>query len=463
MTTAAHAPHTSDGDRPAATDARARPLNVLLLCDAEPGVAATILDHVNALRDYSRHRVFALSFMRNLPDRVDLERFDALVIHYSLVASFESNIDAASKRRIREFTGLKAAFVQDEYRFIDATVAALRDLDIHALFTCVPPGLRDVVYPEETLPGVVKETVLTGYVPLELAKRRVPAYPSRPIDIGYRARKLAPWLGRFATEKYLIAERVLADASKYSLQCDISVREEDRLYGRDWIRFLSRCKAVLGTESGASVLDFTGDIQRAVEAHLARAPGTAFAEMRRLYFADHDERHTIAVISPRIFEAAALRTLLVLYEGSYSGRLVAWEHYVPLRKDHSNMDEVVAVIRDPARAQQIIDRAYTEVALDPRNAFPAMVSQFDALMATRFVPTMAARRAPYAKAEFGRLAWRTRWDRRYRKARYETVRRVVGVIDAGLRALPTAVEAPIRQALRFCGRQLLGTSETLQP
>ena len=44
------------------------------------------------------------------------------------------------------------------------------------------------------------------------------------------------------------------------------------------------------------------------------------------------------------------------------------------------MDEVVAVLRDPHRAQQIIDRAYREVALDPRNSFADFVAMFDGVL-----------------------------------------------------------------------------------
>ena len=37
--------------------------------------------------------------------------------------------------------------------------------------------------------------------------------------------------------------------------------EEDRIYGKKWIHFLSQSRCSLGTESGASVIDFTGQIE----------------------------------------------------------------------------------------------------------------------------------------------------------------------------------------------------------
>ena len=38
---------------------------------------------------------------------------------------------------------------------------------------------------------------------------------------------------------------------------DLSYEEHDRIYGRAWLKFICSCKTMLGTESGASVFDFT--------------------------------------------------------------------------------------------------------------------------------------------------------------------------------------------------------------
>src|SRR3546814_45985 len=159
------------------------------------------------------------------------------------------------------------------------------------------------------------------------------------------ARKLPAWLGSHGQEKWLIAERFATDAWRFGLTTDISCREADRIYGAKWTDFLMNCKAVLGTESGSGVCDFTGEIQARVEEHVARDPDVPFEVLRELYFKSEDGRLMMNVISPRCFEAAALRTLMILYEGRYSGRLIPWRHYVPLKRDHSNMDEVVAVLR----------------------------------------------------------------------------------------------------------------------
>jgi len=367
-----------------------------------------------------------------LSEKIDLDRFDALVVHYTLVACSDDYIGPESRARIAAFPGLKAAFVQDEYRHVNRTVAALRDLGVGVLFTCVPEPEIEKVYPRAKLPGVRKVNLLTGYVPPGLADRPAPAFAERPIDVGYRARPLPAWLGELGQEKHRIAVRFAADADRWGLRVDISDREEDRLYGDAWTRFLCRSKAVLGTESGASVFDFEGDIQARVEAHLRRDPGASFETLRDLYFAAAEGRMRLNQISPRCFEAACLRCLMILYEGAYSGVLEPWRHYVPLAKDHGNMAEVVAVLRDPARAQAIVDAAYREIARDPAYSYAPMVATFDRTMSAAFAPAMARGREAYSDAAFAR-------DRRSRRSIYRQWRR--RAIEAAYRRVTGAIRA----------------------
>lgn len=378
----------------------AAPLNILLLCDYQSSIAATVADHIHALCRLSENRIYRLSILGHIPRNLDLARFDAVIVHYTLVACMDFYLSREARARIAQFTGLKALFIQDEYRHVNASIAAMRELGIHVLFTCVPEPEIEKVYPESKLPGVRKVNVLTGYVPAELLDRKVPPFEARPVDVGYRGRSVPAWLGELGQEKWRIGLRFLQDAARYGLSCDISYREEDRLYGDAWIDFLTRCKAVLGVESGASVFDFTGEIQYGVERHLARAPNTPFETLRDLYFRDAEGKISLAQISPRSFESAALRTLMILYEGEYSGILKPWRHYVPLKKDHSNMDQVVAVLRDPARCREIIECAYREVALDPENSFRAFVQKVDHALREAWRPEMAAAQACYGPKHF---------------------------------------------------------------
>lgn len=396
-----------------------RSLEILLLCDYRNDIASTVREHIDALTQWSKHRIKKVSILGDLPPRLDLNHFDAILIHYSLTACHNKYVSASARAALGKFRGLKAIFIQDEYRFVDATIAAIREIGIDVLFTCVPAQEIEKVYPSSRLPGVMKVNVLTGYVPAYLLDRTVPPYSKRPIDIGYRARKLPAWLGALGQEKYEIGRRFRNDAANDNLVLDISFREEDRFYGDGWVDFVCRCKAMLGVESGASVFDFSGNIQRNVEKHVRREPGVDFRKLKDLYFAEAEGKIRLNQISPRCFEAAALRTLLIMYEGEYSGRMQPGRHYVPLKKDHSNHAEVVAILKDKARAQAIIDAAYLEVACDPRNTFQAFVTEFDTAMTSAFREEKKATLAALSLAEFAELSvpgYATRWRRMTRDA-----------------------------------------------
>lgn len=327
------------------------------------------------------------------------------MIHYSTALGYylDHYISQAARRRIRNFPGLKAAFIQDEYRMVDRVHEVLRFLGIDVLFTCVPTPEIEKVYPAAKLPGITKINNLTGYVPDALLRRRVSALAERPIDVGYRTRQPPFWLGALGREKWQIAERFTREASESGLRLDISYDEADRLYGEKWIEFIASCKAMLGVESGASVFDFTGEIQRQVEAYVADHPQASFEEVQAKFLLPHEGRIRLNQISPRCFEAAALRTAMVLFEGEYSGVLEPGRHYIPLKKDFSNFTEVLAALRDTAGLQRMVDRTFTEVACNPAYAYTTFVARFDDILEREIV----TRAKPVAVRPYGAVSYRS--------------------------------------------------------
>jgi len=391
---------TSDRLRDGGAIGTARP-RLLLLCDYRPFDAATVIDHIEAIRAWSRYDVFVLPMLGDLPDELDLQAFACVVVHYSLVMANDAYLSPLARWRINRFAGVKAAFVQDEYRFVNDTVAAMGALGINVLFTCVSSDQVETVYPSRALPALRRSvTVLTGYVPDHLLTRPVVPYERRHVDVAYRGRALPPWLGSLARQKVTIADRFAAESPAYGLTVDISCREEDRIYGEAWIGFIGGAKATLGVESGASVFDFDGSIERAVRDYLAVTPHATFEELHERYLNEVDGRIRLNQISPRSFEAAALGTLMVLYRGEYSGILEAWRHYVPLEFDHSNMADVVDAIRDRETWERITSQAREEVALNPSHSFRAMVGLIDDALDLQ----PAAQRPPVDAGEFESIA-----------------------------------------------------------
>jgi hypothetical protein len=229
--------------------------------------------------------------------------------------------------------------------------------------------------------------VLTGYVPQWLTQYPPVPLAARKTMVGYRGRTYPAWHGEQGREKIRIGKLFKRDAKRFGISTDIAWSERSRLYGRDWVKFIRSCQAVLAVESGASVFDFDGAVAARTESFaalierphpipaLARKP--SYEMLRDRFFAGQEDQIDIAQISPRVFEAIALRTLIIAYPGRYSGVLEPWRHYVPLDKDHGNMAEVAAVLRDPERVAEIITNAYAEIALNPAYGYGAMIEVFD--------------------------------------------------------------------------------------
>ena len=300
--------------------------------------AATVVEHLNSFTNFSKHDIFELSMLNIFPSRIDLNRFDAVVTHYSLSLGpmIDHYLGTDLKTQIKQFDGLKIAFLQDEFREVQTVWKNIRELKIDVLFTCVPEDEIEKVYPKNEVGKLSVINVLTGYVPEGLLDIKTQPIKNRTIDVGYRTRRPPFWLGRLGYEKWYIGEEFSARARGSGLVCDFSDKEGKRLYGKSWVNFMGSCRAVLGVESGASIIDFDGSLEREVDKYVAKNPGASFECVFEKFLKSHEGSLRLHQISPRCFEAAALGTPMVLFEGNYSNILVPNRHLFFLKKDFSN-------------------------------------------------------------------------------------------------------------------------------
>jgi hypothetical protein len=81
--------------------------------------------------------------------------------------------------KIREFGGYKILFIQNEYRWVDRTVAAVLNLVVHQIYSVVNKEVIDKIYHHPSIRHLRHKSVLTDYVPEDLTRRPVPAYSGR--------------------------------------------------------------------------------------------------------------------------------------------------------------------------------------------------------------------------------------------------------------------------------------------
>lgn len=353
-------------------------LCILVLYDPNSAHVAAIRDHLEAFQRHSKHRYFFASATGRAVSGEAWRGFDVVIVHFSVRLSVRHRISPAVVSALERFPRLKVLMIQDEYERTDTACRWIERLGFQVIHTCVPPESVPVVYPFRGREAVEFHRVLTGYVPERLRRRRQPkGMAERRVHIGYRGRPLPDWYGSLGREKLIIGLRMKEECIARGVPSDIETGSEARIYGDAWFDFLEDCRATLGTESGSNIFDRDGRIEKAVNAWYAANPGGAWD---RLY-AEVLEREEGAVrmnqISPKVFEAIALGTALILFRGEYSGVLEADRHYIPLEKDFSNVAEVLARVEDLPFLVALTERARREIVSSGEFGYPRFVASID--------------------------------------------------------------------------------------
>jgi hypothetical protein len=364
-------------------------LNILILYGGNATFTSTVLEHLRSYSRFSRHRIAFCSIApfdeRGFPE---LSVFDVLVMHYSFFPGLDWIVPQSLAGRIARFHGQKVLYLQDEYDYTERARRWMEKLRVTCLYTCIPRSEVARVYPPQRFPGMDIRPTLTGYVPEGARDLRLLPLRDRPITLGYRGRELHPRYGDLAREKYLIGARMLDLCEARGVRADIAWTEDKRIYGRRWYEFLASCRATLGTESGSNVFDEDGTLRVRIDEDLRRSPDLDYEEIHRRHLDGIDGAIRMNQISPRMFEAICTKTALVLFEGAYSGILSPGKHFIPLRKNFSNVDEVFRALDDPA-LEAMVARAYADVIGSGRWSYKAFVAEFDEYLEGKRGPSNA--------------------------------------------------------------------------
>jgi hypothetical protein len=342
---------------------------------------ATLWDQLYCFRRYSDHNCFYLNLsVRRAGWYLKTIKFDLIIFGTLFLANrmaaewFEPALNKA--RALKSLNAVKVVFPQDEHAYTEPLSEFIREFDIDCVFSVAPESEWPLIYESTDRTKTKLFSVLTGYLDdqtIARVKLLGKDVKSRDIDLGYRTWRAIPSLGRHGFLRQQIAELFQDQAPARGLITDISTRREDTLWGDAWYKFLLRCKYTMSVEGGASVLDRDGAIQRKTEAYLEQHPRATFAEVEEACFPGLDGKLHYAAISPRHLEACATRTCQILVEGKYNDVLVAGRHYIELKRDFSNLDQVLDAMRQDHLRHEINECAYREIVDSGRYTYRSYV------------------------------------------------------------------------------------------
>ena len=347
-------------------------LDVLLLANSDYS-AGCCLDYINAIQNNSNHRVTVRNPMaKSRSDKLFLrpyvslkndygKNFDVIIIHYSICIIFRNYISFLLRKKIRNFKGLKIVIIQDEYRWINRIIKEMVYLNVDCIVSLLDKENINKVYNHPQLENKLMVSTLAGYVSNNWINRDVPKISERKKHIIYRGNNLPFWLGNGAHEKSVLSEKILENFDDIGLNLDVSSNPGDRIYGKDWLDFMKSGKCVIGLEGGASIFDFDGSIEKKVRKFQSENPKATYEKIHREYLSRFEDKVYYRMITPRSFEAIAMKTVQVLYPGKYSGILEPWKHYLPINRDFSNLNEVISAIKNDDFLQKMANQAYSEI------------------------------------------------------------------------------------------------------
>lgn len=361
-----------------------RRLNILILyVSNQYPMRATLWDQLYCFRRYSDHNCFYLNFsLRRVPWYLKRVKFDLIVFGTLFLATRADDEWFRDPREraqpLKSFDAARIIFPQDEYLRTDILADFINEFSIDRVFSLSPKTEWPKIYDRVDTTRVKLSSVLAGYLDdatVKRIERLAGENPPRDLDLGYRTWRAAPNLGRHGFLRQQIAEVFQAEAPKHNLKIDISTHKEDTLWADAWYKFLLRCKYTISVEGGATVLDRDGSIQRKTESYLAEHPAASFDEVEQECFPGLDGGLRYVAISPRHLEACATRTCQVLVEGEYNDVLVAGRHYIELKRDFRNLEEVLDTIKQDKLRKEITDNAYRDIVESGNYTYRSFVDQ----------------------------------------------------------------------------------------
>lgn len=351
---------------------------LVVLCYLPPREKTPDLtESVRAIQRHSRFPVWLVNARHGFPPGLGRVRPGGILLHYSC---FYSDLRALSPR-FREWLAARGdrwlgVQYQDEQAFTRRKIDLLTEYRVDCVYTALQEPHASRLYGERSAVGEVV-SYLPGYVSDRLvaaADRLRRPDADRPIDIGYRGRRLPAHWGELAREKELIGTRFRELAAASGLVLDIELDESKRFRGDAWYRFVASCRGMLGTESGASVLDVDGIVPPLAERHVA---GVALDAGIASALADRAEEFPYRTISPRHLEAAAFGTCQILFPGAYAGLLEPDVHYLPLERDFSNLANVLERFRDRETRGALAAAARRDLVDSGALGYPRFVAELD--------------------------------------------------------------------------------------
>jgi hypothetical protein len=383
-------------------------MKTLLLYSAYTDQMSYFDDWIDAFKEHASYCANCINVFDNKNDYRNIRKFieivDLVVIHHSMNGdTLKYLVPFVSALKHRK--GKLVSFVGNEVNLptigMASKIKILKELETEIIATQLLQEAGEWLYSDcnkskvVSLPHALNSKVFCSTL----------EHKNRKIDIGTRSARYGVYIGD--NDRNNIIDFFQKNAKEYGLLVDLGLDEgcQKRFNRKEWVKFLSSCKATLSTEAGSFYLEKDDILVRAIQKYLWGSSNKFvlpketvlrklyqkivpsflrkiivnmvknkiievdsvdqdfdFKEIYEKFFLNYPKCPVYSkAISSRHFDAIGTKTLHVMYPGKYNNILISGEHYFELKHDHSNLDKVVDLLNDFKTIQEMTNRTYDYV------------------------------------------------------------------------------------------------------
>ena len=302
----------------------------------------------------SNKNVIEHNFFVDPPSYIKEFNFDAII----LTSTFLERITHPKtyKRLIKKYSflekknTLKIGLPQDDY-WAQETKDNWYSSNLDIIVSVFNSKYWPLLYPISIKKNIKIIKGHTTYIDNNFKPFKAPDYNKREFDVVYRTVGEPYFPNNLGLIKSQIGTKFFKNFSN-DLNLNISNRQKDSIFGIKWYQFLGNSKAVLGSNSGSSVIVRNHDHIESITAAKEDLKKN-MENFENIFFDEKDRNFNLTDISPRNIEAARTMTLQVLIEGEYGGVLKKNIDYFCLKEDFSNANELFRLLKNPKEIEKI--------------------------------------------------------------------------------------------------------------
>ena len=280
-----------------------------------------------------------------------IKEFDLIILMHSVLGD-NVEIIIPFEQVLKERTGKLLSFVGNEYDLMLKKKAFLQNVDADYIASQLPHEAHTFVYKELSAqlidaPHALNENIYR------------PSKSNKVYDIAFSGAKYVIFIGD--QERNNLIE-TMANLTP-QLKNKINIGRNTNLPRNLWVELLQSAKATVGAEAGTYYLDRNGSLLEQSKEYVQQNPDANLDDLLEKIFDNTSIEYVSGkAISSRHFEPVGTKTCQILLEGNFNGILKEGEHYISVKKNFSNLKDVIDVYSDHDLRNQIVERAYAYIS-----------------------------------------------------------------------------------------------------